>query len=639
MLARKVTLAVLLTVGIPSLAADKPEPWIEVRSPHFRVISNAGDKQARRAAGQFERFREVLRNSLTKGRLDSATPMLIIAVKDEKSLKALLPQYWEKKGASHPDGVFLPSLGKDFVVLRLDASGENPFQVIYHEYTHSLMALNFQSLPIWVGEGLAEFFGHATIGDKEAGTGRPSADQIMLLRENRLLPLATLLTADRHSPYYNEANKTSLFYAQSWALTHYLLIGDKGVRQSQLLKYVALVAEGVPNLEAAQRTLGDLKQLEKKLDDYIRMSNYFYLPVTLSNIIDEKQYTARMVPEAEALATRGDFLMHSQRFGEARPMLEEALRLDPNQGLAHESLGFYYFKQGDRVEAAKHFSAAVRLDSANYLAHFYYATLSAANPGDAETDNVEIHLRKAIELNAEFAPAFSTLAGYYALRGIKLDDALQLALKAARLEPGVLIHQVNVANVLLRMERADEAVHIAQRALASAQNEQDRAMIDSFLLQASRYQEFLAQKKRYEEESAATQKKWEEERSRREQEQKAAQETERKEEVAAQKESKLGKSPASASRVPLRHLIVKGKVSEVTCGPPAAMFIALTTSDKSVTLHADNYFKIDYLSLGWKPPDDFQPCLHLSGLTVKVTYNPVEGKPYIGEILSIEVQQ
>ncbi len=639
MLPRAVTLAVLLACGVPIIAADKPEAWVEVRSPHFRVISNAGDKQARRAAGQFERFREVLRNTLTKGRLDSATPMLIIAVKDEKSLKVLLPEYWEKKGSMHPVGYFMRSLGKDFVVLRLDASGENPFHVIYHEYTHSLMALNFQSLPIWVSEGLAEFFGHATIGDKEAGTGRPSVEQIMLLRENRLLPLATLLTADRHSPYYNEANKTSLFYAQSWALTHYLMIGDKGVRQPQLLKYVALVAEGVPDLEAAQRTLGDLKQLEKKLEDYIRLSNYFYLPVTLSNITDEKQYAARIVPEAEALAARGDFLMHNQRFTEARPMLEEALRLDPNQGLAQESLGFYYFRQGDREEAAKHFSAAVRLDSANYLAHFYYATLSAANPDGAENDNVETHLRKAIELNAEFAPAYSSLAGYYALRGIKMEEALQLALKAARLEPGVMIHQVNVANVLLRMERADEAVHIAQRALAAAQNDQDRSMIDSFLLQASRYQEFLAQKKRDEEESAASQKKWEEEKSRREQEQKAAVDATRQEEAATQKERKPGKSPASASRGPLRPLSVKGKVAEVTCGPPVAMLVALTTGDKLVTLHADNYFKIDYLSLGWKPPDNFQPCQHLAGLILKVTYNPVDGKPYIGEILSIEVQQ
>jgi len=386
--------------------------------------------------------------------------------------------------------------------VRLDVTGENPYQVIYHEYTHSLMALNFQSLPLWVSEGLAEFFGHATINDKDAGTGRPSVGQIMLLRENRLLPLATLLTADRHSPYYNEANKTSLFYAQSWALTHYLMIGEKSTRQPQFLKYLALEGEGVADLEAAQRALGDLKQLEKKLEDYIHLARYFYFSVKLGGISDEKQYAARAVAEAEALAARGDFLMHSERFAEARPMLEEALRLDANQGLAHESLGFYYFRQGNREEASRHFADAARLDSANYLAHYYSATLSPERNAAEGSDAVETHLRKAIELNAEFAPAYSALAGHYAMRGIKMENALQLAIKAAQLEPGVLFHHINAARVLLRLERAEEAEGLAQRSLKAARTENDRLMIQGFLAEAARYKEYQEQRKRIEAEAA-----------------------------------------------------------------------------------------------------------------------------------------
>ncbi|MBI3484066.1 MAG: DUF1570 domain-containing protein [Acidobacteria bacterium] len=631
-------LALLLSVAGPTAAADKPEPWVEVRSPHFRVISNAGDKRARRAAGQFERFREVLRNTLVKGRLDSSMPMLIIAVKDEKGLKALLPEYWEKKGSMHPVGVFLRSLGKDFVILRLDVEGENPYHVIYHEYTHSLMALNFETLPIWVSEGLAEFFGNATIGDKEAGTGRASYQQIMMLRQNRLLPLATLLMVDRKSPYYNEADKTSLFYAQSWALTHYMMIGDNGVRQLQLMKYISLVADGIPDLEAARRAFGDLKQLENHLDEYVRQAMY-YLPVKISGVSDEKQYTVRDVSEAEALAARGDFLLHNSRYTEARTMLDEALRLDPNQGLAHESLGFYHFRQGNREEAASHFAAAARLDSANYLAHYYYATLSPDLQDSTGTDSVEIHLRKAIELNPEFAPAYSALAGHYAMRGNKMEDALQLAIRAAQLEPGVLVHHINTALVLLRMNRAEEAVGIAQRALKAARTEEDRARIQSFLSEAARFQEYQAQKKRYEEETAAYRKQQEEDTARYEQEQKAAEEAARQQEAAAPKDSKPGKSPAGVARPAPQRSSVEGKVTEVTCGPPAAIYIALTAAGKFVTLHADNYFKIEFYSINWKPPDDFQPCRDLSGLTLKVTYNAVVGKPYIGEVLQVEVKK
>jgi hypothetical protein len=35
----------------------------------------------------------------------------------------------------------------------------------------------------------------------------------------------TLFAVDRESPYYNELDKMSIFYAQSWALTHMLMLG------------------------------------------------------------------------------------------------------------------------------------------------------------------------------------------------------------------------------------------------------------------------------------------------------------------------------------------------------------------------------------------------------------------------------
>ena len=46
-----------------------------------------------------------------------------------------------------------------------------------------------------------------------------------------------------------------------------------------------------------------------------------------------------------------------------------------------------------------------------------------------------------------------------------------------------------------------------------------------------------------------------------------------------------------------------------------------------------------FFSLNWKPPDNFHPCQHLAGLNLKVTYNPAAGKPYIGEVISVEVRQ
>ena len=73
---------------------------------------------------------------------------------------------------------------------------------------------------------LAEFYQNTDIDDKEVHLVQPSAYDIQYLRQNRLVPLTTLLTVDHSSPYYHDEQKGSVFYAESWALTHYLEIND-----------------------------------------------------------------------------------------------------------------------------------------------------------------------------------------------------------------------------------------------------------------------------------------------------------------------------------------------------------------------------------------------------------------------------
>ena len=52
--------------------------------------------------------------------------------------------------------------------------------------------------------------------------------------QNKLLPIETLLNVEHGSPYYNEANRASVFYAESWALIHYLMMDDVLARLDKL---------------------------------------------------------------------------------------------------------------------------------------------------------------------------------------------------------------------------------------------------------------------------------------------------------------------------------------------------------------------------------------------------------------------
>ncbi len=66
-----------------------------------------------------------------------------------------------------------------------------------------------------------------------------------------MLPLRTLFEVDHKSPHYNEKNKTSIFYAQSWALMHYLIIGKAG-RVEQFGKFMNCSTSKVPMEQAFQ---------------------------------------------------------------------------------------------------------------------------------------------------------------------------------------------------------------------------------------------------------------------------------------------------------------------------------------------------------------------------------------------------
>lgn len=620
---RLLWLAALLSASASPAFAQKQQIWTEVRSPNFSVVSNGGEKQARNVAEQFEAFRSAFTELFPKARVDLGKPLTIFAVKNEKELRELLPGYWEKKGQSHPAGIFVPGQEKLYVALRTDIRSEFPFQIIYHEYAHALMRLNFRDLPTWLSEGLAEIFGNSLISNREVTMGRPSSYHLLLLQQSKLLPLDVLLTVDHTSPHYNEQNKTSVFYAQSWALAHYIYLSKPGREGSLFSKYIGAYLTGASPVEAAS-VFGDFKKFERTLERYIHQSLYYNIKTKPSAEIDKSTFAVRALSAPEAAALRGDFHVHMNRPEEARALLEEALRLDPSNALAHESMGVLYLRQQDVMSAASWFEKAAALDSRSFLAHYFTATLAVQRGRlDEEFEKVEASLLKAIELNKRFAPAYSALANLYAAQNEKLDDALKMARRAAELEPGVLVHQINVANVLMRMDKIDEAASLARRVAAAAKDPMERASAETFLRSVEQY----AAAKR--EDEAAV----------REAEERAARR-------AAELEA-LEKQAASEAAERLRRTenvidpkgqqgIARGTIAEVICPGAQSMNLSLALSESTLRLRAANRAHVGYYSTTEKAAP-FNPCKELRGQRAQIVYRPVQGRAYAGEILAVEL--
>jgi len=594
----------LLVPLLSSLLAgtrDKPENWVEVRSPHFAVISNSSEKQARRVADQFERMRSVFHALFPKIQIDGLGSITVLAIKDDKDFRELEPAAYLAKGQLKLGGLFLRGADKSYVLLRLDAEGEHPYAVVYHEYTHMLLS-KAEFIPLWLNEGLAESYQNTDIHEKDVELGQPSRADLELLRNNRLLPLATLFSIDHTSPYYHEENKGSIFYGESWALTHYLEMKDYRDKTFRLADYAELLARNVDPVTAAARAFGDLKQLQLSLEGYVRQGSFQYFKMAGATDVDDAAFQSRALANPRADAVRADFLAYNDRGAEARTLLGRILQEDPNNVLAHETMGFLEFREGHIDEARKWYAQAVTLDSQSFLAHYYFAAISMSGSMDASQEaQVESSFRASIKLNPDFAPAYDRLAVFLATRRSNLDEARTMALSAVQLDPGNLGYRLNTANILLQMGRGTDAVTVIQKAMHLATSPRDMAMAESFLLRAQEYAQGQEQNLRSSEQiRAATS---------------AANVSNRVATAAVAADSTVHDEPLPNGP---RHSIT-GLIRNVRCDTPA-LDLNVIAGATTLAVHSGNYFKIDYSTLGVTLKGNLNPCADLEGRPAKVEY-------------------
>jgi tetratricopeptide (TPR) repeat protein len=618
---KRIVLLLSLLLAAPVVARDKPESWLVVRSEHFSVLTNANEKAGRKIADQFERIRSVFHVAFPHLSIDTSSPIVVLAVKDEKDFRGLEPQAYLAKGQVKLGGLFLRMPDKNYVLMRVDAEGDHPYAVVYHEYTHLLLGKSMEWMPLWMNEGLAEFYQNTDIHEKDVALGEASPENLQLLRENRLLPLATLFAVDANSPYYHEENKGSIFYAESWALIHYIIVKDRQEKTQRLTEYSELLAQKVDPVAAASRTFGDLKQMQANLENYIHQRIYSYFKLTAVTGVEDTAFKVQALTETQADAARADFLAYDERVADARALLERVLHDDPKNVSAHETMGYLEFRAGHMEEARKWYEQAVKLDSRSYLAHYYFAAISmnaGVDPGDDA--QVESSLRAAIKLNPSFAPAFDRLAAFEGMMHKNLDEAHMMALTATELEPGNVTYRLTGANVLMEMERIKDAVAVLQGALRVAKSAEETATIQNFLARVEAYAAARAR---------------EEEQNRRVAEELKA-DAQANAEFAAAADGDVIAAANEPPKGPHRFMV--GTLQNVRCHDPHIL-MTLAAKGKTLALHSGNYYKIIFTAVGFTPKGEISPCKDLEGAAAKVEYVESGAAPATGYVVGIELHK
>ncbi len=479
-------LACLVSWSCWSFAGD-PQ-WVEVRSPNFSVITDAGDKRGRDVALHFEQMRSVFGTLMTKANVNLSVPLQIVAFRSTKEIRQVAPVFNGKP--TEMAGLFQGGEDRSFIML--DMSVDNPWSVVFHEYAHQLMNgnLSVRTDP-WFEEGFAEYFSSIEVDHKEARVGKIPEDTYRILQQNGMMRIADLFRVQQYSKTYNEnGDHRSVFYAESSLLVHYLYDNQLMLK---LADYFDVLRNQKKTVEqATQQAFGMTpEQFDKVLRNYLSSGRFKYYPIPTPSGIVAAQFSETPVSLMDARAVLADIDAHSPDHRErALGEFEEVLKTDPNNASALRGAGYSYLQKQDFEHAGEYFRRAAERDSKDPRVHYYNALMmnrAGVFAGGAKADEMKKELETAIALDPKLADAYSLLAFAQAFSG-EPEKGLTTMKKAVELSPRNEMYQVNLANIYMANRKVGEAIALL-RALAGSGNPEVGNRAAATLAQAESFQE------------------------------------------------------------------------------------------------------------------------------------------------------
>lgn len=146
------------------------------------------------------------------------------------------------------------------------------WQVLAHEGFHQFLGYEMGTqVPVWLNEGLAQYFETSTIVRGRLQTGAISTSKLRaaqwLIKSRRAPALGDLLAMDRGTFYANAQQ----CYPMSWAVVHYLLNRDaRDFRGSTFRRYLSDLKMNRDSVASFQRRFGrESAQWQRDFERYV----------------------------------------------------------------------------------------------------------------------------------------------------------------------------------------------------------------------------------------------------------------------------------------------------------------------------------------------------------------------------------
>ncbi len=479
---RRIGCVALLAAG--TLAAAKDKEWTAAASDHFELVTTGGAKKARAGILHFEEVRDFFVHALG---FDPKLRQKVRLVAFDS------PEEWKRFRPGENAIAFYQS-GLDRDTIAMESLRGEVYQTAVHEYVHLLLRHSGGSFPLWLNEGLAELYSSMNSVGGKMRVGDLHVGRYQLLHSTKWLPMEQLAEVDHSSPIYRAKGHAGIFYSQSWALAHMLMLGDVyRPKASEFLRQVAFA--DVPTPKAFQTVYGKtLFQVQKDLESYLSANS---IRIMLFNYKPEKppQPEVRAATPFESELAVARILSHQEDPRDADEIFQRLEEQHKDDVQLAEAFGFHLLQKRKPAEARERLERAVSAGSVNPKVYLRYAFLMQ---GEAADKSVAA-LRKAVELE----PADKELRyflGRMLLTAKRPGEALSALTDARPVPPEHAVGYFEALGyIYLQFKKPDEARKILARAREYAKAPEDQQRAATLERNIEQWENFEAQRKTAEE--------------------------------------------------------------------------------------------------------------------------------------------
>ena len=451
--------------------------WIEVRTKNFHIRSRQNEKKTIELARYLEMFRVAVATMTNVGEVQSPIPTEIYALKSQSDFK-------EIGIGSNIAGIFRSGVRSNNIVIR-NTAGARETSIIMHEYAHFLARSHGQfQYPRWFNEGFAEYLSGARALSKNFEIGLYPEHRASSFAYLDWIPMRKIIAAEDLDDW--NPRRVSMFYAESWALVHYLLNRrDKESHFSQdMARYLQAIDSGEEWVSAFESAFGATPgRLDNEVRHYVERGRFPIYVFKIDELLPNFAPEVASLTREEVSLELGQIAFDLGNSDAAEKWFEIASEDNEHRAAALAGLGRIRTKSGDFDAARTLIEESIQLAPNDPHMHIDLADHWHHRARDTQhPDTRELYFKKsrnsyvsAWKLDDSLPEVYAKYGESFVSEGREFDKAIEMLEEAAIMLPSNIQIRATLAEAYLGIGEKHNADRMARAVLAWSHGDSDTA--------------------------------------------------------------------------------------------------------------------------------------------------------------------